>query len=213
MSLHPLYYCAPDVAKPVHCAHAHHFRAQDGKGPDGKTGIFYGPGGDIPAGLDWKETPEGWWFAIGNQRPQDLIRLHTSPRIVRWHAMYGVEKGQAWRIPVLLEPLKADDPDQGYISALDRIWRGGEYGTPQDLKDAQVALLHIALGVELADTPEARNAALVDLVVKLLSLGHHVSRHEIIAKGWLSEKLIQDIPLLAMDRHDLTITEQALPGA
>jgi hypothetical protein len=210
---YPLYYCPEGISPPEHCPHVHNFRARDGAGPDGGTGTFYASSGDIPAGLNWKQTDKGWWFAIGSQRPQDLIRLQTSPRIVRWHALHGADKRHAWRIPVLIEPQNPNDPDTIYISALDRIWRGGDYATPKDLHDAQVALLHVAHHVALGDTIEDRNNALVDLAVKIVSLGHHVSRYEIIEKGWFSEAVIRDIVFLAMDRFVETLTATTLPPA
>lgn len=210
MNPYPLYYCPPGTDRPAHCPHAHALRVQDGKGPDGKTGTIWSADGQIPSGLEWTPTKDGWWFLLGAQRPQDLIRLHTSPRIVRWHALPGVEQGHAWRIPVLLTPQDPSQPDTMYVSGLDRIWRGGDYGTPQNLKDAQVALLHVAHHIALGTTPDERNAALADLAVAILSLGHHVSRYEIIHKGWLSEQLIADIPLVALDRLDLALSAKPL---
>ncbi len=203
MNPYPLYYCPPGVHRPEHCPFRAGMTMRAEASPDGKEGLLYGPGGDLPAGLAWQQSDDGWYVLLGGQRPQDLIRLNPSPRIISWHPLAGVEPGQVWRVPVLLTPMDPANLDLGYISALDRIWRGGTWGTPEIMEAVQQQLLAVANGVDLADELEARNAAMAELAVAILAQAHHVSRVEIIARGWFSETLITAVPLLAMNRVDL----------
>lgn len=210
MNPYPLYYCPPGIARPTHIPWQAGMRMQADASPDGSEGILYAPSADIPPGLAWQKTDAGWYLLMGTHRPQDLVRLNPSPRIVAWHALAGAEPGHVWRVPVLLTPADpaASDTDKTYVSGLDRIWRGGTWGSPPELLDAQRQLLAVMHGVALADDLEARNRAFLDLAITILSQAHHVSPAEFIHGGWMSEGLPAKVLLLAANRPDL-LTESA----
>lgn len=211
---YPLYYCPPGVARPAHCPHLHIFRALPQAAPDDQAGTVYGGVAQLADRAAWVRHPtDGWWLLPGGQRPQDLVRIETSPRILRWYLVQGAEPKHWWRVPVLLTPADAADPrspDKGYVSALDRLRHRGGWSAPEALRSAQERLLAVALGHELAATIDERNTAVLRLVADILSLGHHVTDFELDAFGWLSEALVDRVLIAASDRLDVLTANEVL---
>ncbi len=203
MNPYPIYYCPPNVARPAHCPFTAGMRMRATASPDGQEGMLYAPDSNFPKGLEWQKSDAGWYVMLGQQRPQDLIRLDTSPRIVEWYELIGAQPNHAWRVPIFLRPMDPTDEQPTYVSALDRVWHAGGWAAPEDLLSVQRKLLSVALGVALHDDPEQRNLQMVSLAVEILSHGHHVSAFEIQQRGWLSEQLVADVVLVAMGRSDL----------
>lgn len=200
------------LTRPECCPHLAAFGLKPGHGPDVAAG---GPGGgtlfggtleDLPDGSTWTRSPAGWYVATCGHRPQDLLRLDRHPRVVTWARIDGALPGQGWQVPVLLTPAgEADEHGyvaDGYLSALDRIWDGTTYGTPQDLAALQEPLLALANGVSVGGTLEQRNAAMRELAIGLLTLGQWVDGDLLAALGWLSERLQVQAILAAMNRLD-----------
>jgi hypothetical protein len=203
MNPYPIYYCPPGVNRPTHCAFTAGMRMNANASPDGQEGLLYAPDSNFPKGLAWQQSTAGWFVMLGHHRPQDLIRLDTSPRIVQWYELIGAQTNHAWRVPILLSPTDAKDAQPTYISALDRVLHEGGWSAPEGLFDIQRRLLCVALGVALDDDLAKRTQAMVALAVDILSHGHHVSAFEVERQGWLSEQLIADVILVAMGRADL----------
>lgn len=213
LSPYPLYYCPPGVARPAHCPHIHIHGAVPEAAPDGAAGTVFG-GPALPADRErWVQHPAGWWLLPGAHRPQDLVRLETSPRIQRWYLVQGALPSHWWRVPVLLTPADPKDPgnpDKGSVSALDRIRHRGGWSAPEALRSAQERLLAVTLGYELAGTLEERNAAVVALAVDLLGLGHHVTEFELDTYGWLTESLVDRVLIAAAERTDALAPSEVL---
>ncbi len=199
----PSYYCPDGVAKPAHCPHASTMRPLPGMSPDGGTGLVYATHYDAESKPRWLKTSGGWWILLDGKRPQDLLRLSCSQRILRWHVIAGAEAGHVWRVPVLLTLSDPDDKDSGYVTAVDRIFSGGEWIASPEITSMQERLLAIAQHIALDDDLAKRNAAVTALTIELLQVGHLVASCEIEAARWLSELMQLRVIFAAMDRLDL----------
>lgn len=190
MNNYPAIYCPAGVERPA-CsrgAGAAIIEVLPGKGPDQgeKGGVCYG--GGFHPGLKWTKTSAGWWLGLSGHRPQDTARLQPNPSVQSWRTIEGVQPDHQWRVPVLL----AFDPaTASYLSALDRVWKGGDdWATPDELTALQETLLAITRREPLHDDPRERHAAMLRLGIGLLAVGHHVDSDLLTAAGWLTERMI-----------------------
>ncbi len=200
------YYCPPGVAAPAHRPEiGGGGKVDDGHGPDVAAG---GPGGGLVYGgiyadqdTGWVRTDAGWWVNLGTTMPQHLWRPNTNPRIVRWAVIEGAQPEHRWRVPVLLtpEPSTGDDAPRAYVSALERVWRGGAGWVDEpelaDLADQVHAVCHgVSLNGLTGEWP-----AITELALRLYQEGARVTRHEIAAGGWLSERMLLRTLIAAAD--------------
>ncbi len=111
MTPYPFIFCPPGVDKPACCAHMGQVRQTATGGPEGTGGVCWGGPYD-PEAARWVKTAGGWYLGDAGHRPQDLVRLNTHPRVVKWHQIPGALEDQWWRVPVLLT-LTGDDPSMG----------------------------------------------------------------------------------------------------
>lgn len=200
MTPYPLIFCPPDVAKPACCPHAGQVRQTSEGGPEKTGGTCWGGPFD-PAGAQWIKSRAGWWLGLIGHKPQDLTRLESHPRVMRWRVIDGALDGHFWRVPVLLTP--ADEmPKHGYISALDRLWNGSEWTAPQDLAALQEPLLAIVHGIPLKMDLAERDAAIRGLAIGLLTVGHWIDHEFLAMTGWLSESLILATIRAALDQGE-----------
>ncbi len=200
---YPSYYCPDGVDKPTHCPHTSAMRPLPGMAPDGGSGLVYGTHYDADSKPRWLKTSGGWWILLEGKRPQDLLRLTCSQRVLRWHVIAGAEIGQVWRIPVLLTLSDAEKTDSGYVTAVDRILSRGEWIASPEIVSMQERLLAIAQHIALDDDLSKRNAAVTVLTIELMQVGHLVARCEIEAAGWLAEFMQLRVIFAALDRIDL----------
>lgn len=191
----PLIYCPVGIPRPACCPHRAPVSLLPGKGPDAVTtlvdgqeettgggGMIYGGSYDPLTRDGWRKTRAGWWVLLRNHKPQDLIRLQPHPRVRQWVTVQGARSDHQWQVPVLF------DLSGGRIdSALDGIW-DGEQWTAGELAPLQSQLLALINGVEQA-TPVDLSAALRDLAVQGLAVGHFVDLDLMVVGGWLSESL------------------------
>lgn len=215
----PRYYCPVGIHPPGHMPRSTpRLGLLQGKGPDvgeqgpGGGAIYGGPYVEDEPG--WIKTDAGWWLHAGDCLPQDLVRMDPPPRVLRWTAIAGANLGDFWRVPVLIEPDPesiADGKPQMYRTALDRVWNGSSFSAPRDLIGLCERLLRLSLRINDAESARAGTgrAALstieaVELATEILAQGHAVSRHELVARGWLGEAVILrailgagDVPLVA----------------
>lgn len=199
----PRYYAPKGLALPDHIAAVGSLVCLDGVGPDVSGGGV--GGGRIAGGLyerseaGWHATPAGWWVNLDGVVPQVLVRLQSDCRIVRWENVQGSEVDQAWRVPVLLMPegRDANGDALAFVSALNDSWNGANWEIDPGMVDIQRRLLAVAHGIALAGTLEDDNRAIVELVVAILAIGHHVSMAEIVAARWLTRALYLRVLLAA----------------
>ncbi|HYG69178.1 MAG TPA: hypothetical protein VD838_16020 [Anaeromyxobacteraceae bacterium] len=206
----PRYYTPIGVAAPAHNPHPGGSRLFDGVGPDVDHeptkkrkkrggGIVYG-GAYTPGEPGWVEAPAGWWMNLDGCLPHHTTRLDTSPRITRWAQVQGARPDHYWRVPVLLQPDGKGEGRSIFVSALDRVWKGGDtYADPADLAALQRRVLEVCYGVAKDGDHKRHRTSLGVLVADILAVGHHVSPFEIIAGEWLSEVVELRVLLAAAD--------------
>lgn len=192
---YPLIFTPQGMPKPACCPHMAQVPVL--KGPEGLPGICWG-GAYLPDAGEWIKTPAGWWLNINGHQPQHMTKLETHPRVMRWECIIGAQPDHFWRIPILLTRVSLGE-EEGFVSALDRIWNGMEWAAPRDLEPLQTRLLSAANGVPLGADPELRSKAMREIAMEILSVGSWVDPDFLAATGWLSERLIVDIPLAACD--------------
>lgn len=192
----PLIYCPTGVTRPACCASRAAISLLPGKGPDAVTelvdgqeqttgggGQMYGGAGYDPLTREhWRQTRAGWWVLLRNHKPQDLIRLQPHPRVRQWVSVPGARSEHQWQVPVLF-----DLSDGRITSALDGIW-DGEQWTGGELAPLQSQLLALINGVH-QDADLDVSAAVRDLAIAGLAVGHHVDLDLLVVAGWLSESL------------------------
>lgn len=194
------YYCPPGVDRPAHRADlVGGVSLVAGAGPDVASG---GPGGGMvigglyePAEGGWSQTAAGWWLHMGDTVPQHLARAEGHPRIVRWTTVDGAQADHRWRVPVLVAPSETDDGT--YVSTLERALGAAGWQAPADLAPIQARLLDQVHGLARGGDFAVELERVTDLVIELLTLGHHVSRHELIAAGWLTERVLLRVLIAA----------------
>lgn len=187
------WYCPPGVAKPSHAIIPGVLACLPDGGPPGAVpgGTCYG--GAVEPGEDgWKQHPAGGhWYNYSEAVPALLIRLDTSPRLVRWVEVTGANPSHTWRVPVLMEPVYGDDGETILLfkSALDRVWKCDAWDTPETLHDLQRRLMLVchALGTDKASLSSAEA---VQAALDVLRQGHEFDEHEIVTEGWVSEVLV-----------------------
>jgi hypothetical protein len=202
----PRYYCPPGVARPAHLPRSYpRVDIVEGKGPDVAEG---GDGGGVCWGgplvheePGWKLTAAGWWLHPGECQPQHLVRMDASPRVRRWTTIDGVQAGEHWRVPLLIEQDQGSVGPDGkptmFCSALDRVWDGAGWTAPADLVALQERLLTLAAAAAGVGREALGREDVVRLVFEILALGHHVDPSLIGARGWLSEALVLRVLLAA----------------
>lgn len=199
------YYCPAGGSVPAYAATLPPHGCVAGRGPDVDAqlgeggGVVYG-GAFRPNEPGWQRTAAGWWVNLGGVRPQDLVKLDTDPRIVRWVLVDGDRREHRWKVPVLLRPEFTDEGETDvYVSALERVWRGGDkWDDPAHLVELQRRLRAVAIGLALADGESlTENRALVQVVVDLLACGQDISEHELVAGGWLTERMLVRVTIAA----------------
>lgn len=209
---YPLVYTPKGTPKPASCAHPAPMAVYDGRGADAvvaQDGTRSGGGGlcwgaPFDETLPWVKTRAGWWTVLDGHLPQNTRRLVTHPRILRWIAITGAQPDHVWRVPVLLTP-SVDIAGTTWQSACDRLYNQDGWRDADDLAALQQPLLAIAQNVRQHQDEKANNAALTEIAISLLSLGHWIDADLLEAAGWLSETMIFRILVAAIDRipsHD-----------
>lgn len=185
------WYCPPGVAKPAHAVVPGVVACLPDAGPPGAT-----PGGTVYGGTlelgekGWKKHRGGWWFNGQGSAPSLLIRLDPHPRLIRWVEVAGSIPDHLWRVPVLLEPVMDESGTPVlFRGALDRVWNGQGWDTPQEIESLMRRLLSLCLdigrGATSLSSPEAVAAAL-----DVLALGQVFDRDEVVEEGWISEVVV-----------------------
>ncbi len=188
----------------------------NGIGPDAIPPHQGQGGGTVYGGLftpgepGWVKTEAGWWVNLGSALPQHLQRIHVHPRITRWTIVHGAQPEHRWRVPVLLTVEPSEDPEAAptWVSALERVYRGADgWVEPADLVALQDQLHEVAKGVALRSSLDEEWAAITDLGIRLLGLGHRITEHELAASAkatvsgaWLSERLLLRVMVAASDQ-------------
>jgi len=117
--------------------------------------------------------------------------MDPNPRMVRWVEVCGADPSHIWRVPVLMEPVYGDDGESILLfkSALDRVWTGNSWDTPEAVGDLQRRLMLVchALGT---NTANLSSAEAVQAMLDVLRQGHEFDQQEIIAAKWISEVLV-----------------------
>jgi hypothetical protein len=200
------YFCPTGVDRPAHRPDLlGGVEVVAGHGPDVAAG---GPGGGLVLGgsyeageTGWQRTEAGWWVNLGTALPQHLWRTQTNPRIARWATVEGALPEHRWRVPILLVPAPSDGggAPTAYLSALERVWKGGE-GWVDDAELARLTddLHAVAHGIALHGL-DHEWPAITDLVLRLLVEGQRISRFELAAGGWLSERMLLRTIIAAAD--------------
>ena len=196
LSPYPLIYCPDGIPRPPCCAHQGGVDCVPGKGPDtiiapdgttlGGSGRCWGGSLPTPGTVVWTKSPAGWYIALAGSTPQALRRMVTHPRILRWLTIPGAIAGQRWRVPVLL----TRDRDGDTILAIDRVLTVDGWREPDDLTNLTERLWAVALGTHLHEDPAARNAAVVQLAIDILSLGQWFDADLAKITGWISEEFL-----------------------
>ncbi len=212
MTPYPAIYCPAGMPAPACCPHAGAMQTMLGKGADADDGT--GPGAGMCYGMPyasegWQRTAAGWYLRLNEAHvPQHLVKLQPDPRIVRWRSVAGAKYGHWWQVPVILCQAD-DDPTRGYISALDRLWMGSEWGLPPDLQCLQVPLLAIVGGQLLDLDPEQRNTRMRNLAIELLKVGNWIDEDFLAVTGWFSEAMMLRIILAGCDRDEALAVAEA----
>lgn len=186
------WYCPPGMAKPKHAIIPGVLACLPEGGPPGAVpgGTCYG--GSVELGDDgWKQHPDGHWFNYTEAVPALLLRMDPNPRMVRWVEVAGADQSHIWRVPVLMEPVYGEDGETILLfkSALDRVWTGSSWDTPEAVGDLQRRLMLVchALGTDSA-TLSSDEAVLAALDV--LRQGHEFDQQEVVAAEWINEVLV-----------------------
>lgn len=202
----PRWYCPVGVERPAHVPYPGGIALLPGVGPDVAAdgeggGTIYG-GPFEPGEPGWTVTDAGWWVNLDGVAPQQLVRLETHPRILRWATVQGEHPDHWWRVPVLLTPQGQDAEGAPllFVSAVERVFRGADgWQPPSDLVELQHQLLAVAMDQGVGNRDADEMAVLADLVAVILGLGHTVSLHELIVKGWLTERVLLRVLIAAGD--------------
>lgn len=209
---YPLIYTPKGMLKPACCAHPAPVGLYDGHGADaviapdgtrsGGGGLCWG--GPFDPTLNWVKTRAGWWVVLDGHLPQHTRRVVTHPRILRWTAVTGAQSDHVWRVPVLITPV-VEAAGTVWQSACDRLYSRDGWRDADDLADLQQPLLALAQQVRQHDSEQANNAALTDLAIALLGLGHWIDADLLETGHWLSEMMVHRILVAGLDRlpnHD-----------
>ena len=129
----------------------------------------------------WTWAPDGWAFFVC---PGDTPRARAS--IIEGSAEVKDGAGNEWLVPVLLE-----QSPHGLRCALPCTWTGDGFNPPAFAEQAIDDLCAFA-----AD-PVGNESQGPVLACLLLSMNYHLSHHEIIAAGWLTDRAILRILLAA----------------
>lgn len=186
------WYCPPGLAKPKHAIIPGSLACLPEGGPPGAVpgGTCYG-GPVEPDEPGWQQHQAGHWFNYTEAVPALLLRMDPNPRMVRWVEVAGADPSHTWRVPVLMEPVYGEDGETILLfkSALDRVWTGTTWDTPEAVSDLQRRLMLVchALGTNQANLTSVEA---VQATLDVLRQGHEFDPQEIIAAGWVSEVLV-----------------------
>lgn len=194
MSPYPLIYTPPGVARPACTPHRAAFAAKTGHGPDQAGGTCWGDGLPDPVLGTWHRSPASWWVYEDGTLPQHLQRIDRHPRIQRWAWIDGAIDGHRWLIPQFL----TRDGNRDLLLTVDRQLTADGWQVGEDLRPLIEALMAIEAGVPLRTTQDERNAAIIDLVMKIMALGSWSDRDLVIALGWFTEALAIRVLRVAM---------------
>jgi hypothetical protein len=187
----------------------------DGHGPEvdaavaekaaGRPGVEIPPGGGtcyggafIDSQPGWIRDPAGWWYHPGEETlPDHLIRGSLNPALVRWEVIQGASEGQRWMVPVLLTRLDGtgmQGSDPLWVPAIDRIRRCGHWEIPADLADLCAEAIQVVHDIGMAgDTDSLAEDRVLAFVARVLGMAYHVSRTELEAHGWISQRLVMRV--------------------
>lgn len=190
----PRWYCPAGTDRPAHLpALIMPQQLVAGAGPDvsdgGKGGGTVYGGGWTKGEPGWIKTAAGFWVNLDGVAPQTLVRAQRHRQVKHWKLIHGVEPETWWAVPQLLSTMDDEETGQviAYVSDLDQVLGPNGWTDPHDLAELQERLRLVAITVGTTQQGSERDDELVDLVLDLLTLGHQgISRHEVIAKGWLS---------------------------